>query len=375
MFWVVLFVIGWWWWSWWCWRCAGGEGGNRASDNQNTGDTKWICSVIWSVFHTLIHVTFCISPIPSSSCTFNLMYKVWDLQRRLLQKSVSLGLCSCCHFFLCLGNWKSCIFSTWQTKVFTFAPVLGTVALFQWLCRLGFGISIAETHRRNFNRVSFTEGTAGIQCSAQRNCQSTPTLSGCVPPLRIIRLQKHFVTFLDVRIHTMYVTHHVHNSCVFLFMYLVQKCLNDFLIQKCDEPPEVPIETCLPIIADGCRSTQPLHNVKEVYTETPPVENKNSHKFTIQEVYKVLRLDLPSKTYQTRWYWRLGLLGSKFATQTSKWQMHSMQTFCVTCDWCSHACSDEVGVFLGEINVKSNARRNWSGHAFEPPVFTKIQHV
>eukprot|EP00434_Breviolum_minutum_P044217 symbB.v1.2.039470.t1/scaffold6584.1/size27574/1 len=33
----------------------------------------------------------------------------------------------------------------------------------QWRCSSGFA------------------GTAGIQCSAQRNCQSTPTLSGCVP--------------------------------------------------------------------------------------------------------------------------------------------------------------------------------------------------
>ena len=29
--------------------------------------------------------------------------------------------------------------------------------------------------------VLFARGSAGIQCSARRNCQSTPTLSGCVP--------------------------------------------------------------------------------------------------------------------------------------------------------------------------------------------------
>lgn len=129
----------------------------------------------------------------------HLMYKVWDLQRRLLQKSVWFRSLFMLSFLSVSWELKELHFSTWHTKVFTFSPVLGTVALFQWLCRLGFGNSIAETHGRNFNRdyrVSLTEGTAGIQCSAQRNCQSTPTLSGCVPLLRIRRLQKHFVTSL-----------------------------------------------------------------------------------------------------------------------------------------------------------------------------------
>lgn len=44
-----------------------------------------------------------------------------------------LGLCSCCHFFLCLGNWKSCISPLGTQKSSHFCQFLG-----QWRCSSGF---------------------------------------------------------------------------------------------------------------------------------------------------------------------------------------------------------------------------------------------